>query len=358
MEINAGDSVGIIGNRLYPFNEAYANQAKALSQQQGLNGFTTSEKINGFYKKVQNFHIVTSRFLDQTFTPISYLNGGYIYAMLKIYEGMYDYLLLFGGIESEFLNHINLSKCIPIVSTIDDQSALSHFSEEISPKLPKIIVQSRRAEEQLREAGVNNNRLSFMYPLVDSQSLQRTEPPSLSDGFRFLFASAPNTENPGEDMFKAKGLPLLLEAFSNHLQNYDSELYLLWRNHHNSDLKETLEDHSISDNVKIINKVVNVNNFYDCCHATLIPYQSDFRSPAYPLSALESIYCGRPIITTEVTEAPFLTEEYGCGLTTEPNVKKFTKALDKLCKNYRDYQQSCPPTTANIFAGDLTRIIG
>lgn len=349
--------VGILGNRLYPFNEAYANQARVVSTEYGLRGFTTSSDINGLVEKRSNYIIINSKYVGCENKILSLMNGGIIYTLLKYFEANHDKILLFGGIESEYLDHMMLSKCVPIISTIDDESKLQKFCVEIAPKLPRIIVQSTGVREVLVSKGVDPDKIDFIYPIVDYSSYDYTSPPPAEKEFRFLFASAPNTRNPDEEIFTAKGVPLLLEAFKSHRSTYSSKLTILWRGYYRKKLDELLSTLSLTDCVEVIDEVVSVDEYIKNSHATIIPYASGLRSPEYPLSALESLHCGRPVISTSVVELRKLINSYHCGCTVSPSVSELASGLDSICNQYRSYQDNCKNAATVVGSENLASVL-
>jgi len=42
-------------------------------------------------------------------------------------------------------------------------------------------------------------------------------------------------------------------------------------------------------------------------------------SPEIPLSAVESMACGRPVVTTDVAEIAEIVKKYKCGFVSKPD---------------------------------------
>lgn len=333
--------IGIIGNRLVPFNEAYANQMRVLSEE--LDAWViTSNDIGWFpFRRMGRYFVVNTKFLMKRTPVLSFINGLFFYIFMKLYERKFDVILLSAGVESELLNYLNLKKCIPIISTIDDKPKAKKFASETAPKLKKIIVQSKRIEDELISYGVDSDKIRFMYPIVDFKKFKYTDPPPI-DNFKILFASAPNVEDPAENNFETKGIPLLLESFKEFANTHEAMLYIVWRDKYNKELGEKVKELSLEDCVKVVNKVVNMEEWYAKTHITVIPYTSGWRSPQYPLSALESLACGRPVVTTDVIELAELIREHGCGYVAKHSRESFAESLKKSKENYKFYQiNSC-----------------
>lgn len=348
--------VGIIGNRLFPLNESYANQAHVLSEIFSAEVFTCSNLGNIPFMKHGRYRIFNSRFIGGKVFLLSVINGFLLYIALKMFERKFNTIILMGGIESEFLKYLNLKKCIPIISTIDDESKVEWFAQKIAPRLKKIIVQSENVKKRLINLGVNPSKINFIYPIVNTKRFKYTEPPPLKN-FKILFASAPNVENPYENNFKTKGVPLLLESFKELIAEYNATLFLLWRGKHNKELYDLIGKLGLEENVKIINIVTDVARWHKKTHATVIPYLSSWRSPQYPLSALEALACGRPVITTNVIELAELVRKYNCGCVSRPVKKEFTAALKDCIINYSRYQNNCREVSKLVMNSSITSLL-
>lgn len=354
MAIKHGIKIGIVGNRLVPFNEAYANQMRVLSEELDARVITCNDIGWIPFRRMGRYFVINTKFLMKRTLVLSFINGLFFYIFVKLYERKFDVILLSAGVESEFLNYLNFKKCIPILSTIDDEAKAKKFASEVAPKLKRIMVQSKRIEDELISYGVDSDKIRFMYPIVDFKKFRYTDPPS-PDNFKILFASAPNVEDLAENNFEAKGVPLLLESFKEFVNNHEAMLYIIWRDKYNKELGEIIKELGLEDCVRVVNKVVNMEEGYAKTHITVIPYTSGWRSPQYPLSALESLACGRPVVTTDVIELAELIREYGCGCVVKPLKNNLVRALEECRENYLNHQKRCKETYEKLFRANLDR---
>jgi glycosyltransferase involved in cell wall biosynthesis len=74
--------------------------------------------------------------------------------------------------------------------------------------------------------------------------------------------------------------------------------------------------------------------------------------PEIPLSAVESLACGRPVVTTEVLEIAEIVKEYQCGCVAKPVKEDFISALVECKKNYALYQANCRRVAEELFNCD------
>ena len=341
--------IGIIGGGLAPyFNEAMANQMRLLSKKLKADVITCSDIGWLPFKKMGQYLIVNSRFIFRKTPILSFINGVILYAIVKLYEKKFDTIIIPGGIESEFLRYLNPEKCIPIVTSIPFiNESVQNKIKELAPKLKRIIVQSKKTRNQLMDMGVEPDKIVLMYPLIDLSKFKYSEPPPL-DEFRILFASSPNLEVPGEDNFRDKGLPLLLEAFKEFAGDNSAKLYIVWRGKYNEQLYKKISELNLEKDVKVITGIVNMPEMYANVHITVIPFLNLWRSPEIPLSAVESLACGRPVVATDVGEIAELIENYKCGCVSKTVEDDFLSALEECKRNYQLYHKNCKK-----FAGDL-----
>jgi len=334
--------IGIIGGGLAPYlNEAMANQMRLLSKKLNADVITCNDIGWLPFKKMGQYLIVNSRFIFRKTPILSFINGAILYAIVKLYEKKFNTIIIPGGIESEFLRYLNPEKCIPIVTSVpfinDD---IRNKIRERAPKLKRIIVQSKKTRNQLMDMGIDPKKITLMYPLIDLSKFKYSEPPPL-DEFRILFASSPNLEVPGEDNFRDKGLPLLLEAFKEFAGDNSAKLYIVWRGKYNEQLYKKISELNLEKDVKAINGIVNMPEMYANAHVTVIPLLNLWSSPEIPLSAVESLACGRPVVATDVGGIAEIVKAHECGCVVKPLNDDLLRGLKEIKKSYLKYQKNC-----------------
>lgn len=348
--------IGIIGDALAPhFNSAPANQMRLLSQE--LRAPVLTGNNLGFLplKKMGQYLIINVRFLRGRTPFHSLMNGALFYPFVKLFERRFEVIYLAGGIDSGFLSYLDLRKCVPIINTLpfnkDDEIART-FAHKFAPELPAIVAQSRRVEERLTSMGIEPEKIYLVYPWVDSDKFKYSQPPG-SDEFRILFASAPDMESSREDFFAEKGMILLLESFAEFSQCHKASLCLLWRGKYNEALRGKIRELNLQSRVQVINEVANTPPLYANAHITVIPFLTTRVGPEIPLSAVESLACGRPVVTTDVAEIAEIVEENQCGCVAKPMKEDFLSALVECKRNYAMYQANCRKVVEELFSLDL-----
>lgn len=350
--------IGIVGDALAPhFNEAFANQMRLLSRELNLAVLTCNDIGFAPFKRMDNYLIVNGKFLreDSRKPLLSLLNGAFFYPFLKLFEKRHDVIILSGGINSGFLSHSKLEKCVLVMNSLPfskESKEARRFAQKFAPRLKGIIAQSKRIKEKLLEIGVEPEKTHLIYPWVDLNKFKPTEPPPL-DEFRILFASAPNAEIPGENIFEEKGIPLLLEAFKEFAKEHKARLRLLWRDYYNDALRAKIGELDLGDKVAVVNEVVDTSQFISESHIVVIPFLNTRRSPEIPLSAVESLACGRPIVATDIVEIAETIQEYSCGCVSGISKHELAASLRECSQDYHFYQRNCHRTVQEIFSADF-----
>lgn len=345
--------IGIIGDSLAPyFNEAYANEVHLLSRELNISVLTCNDIGLVPFKKLEQYFIVNMKFLLGKNQLLALLNGIFLYLCVKLFEKKFDIIFLPAAINSRFLNYLNLRKCIPIINTIpfnNEDKEVRIFIEKFAPKLRGIIAQSERLRDRLIGMGLNQQKIRLIYPWIDLTKFRNTEPPDYEE-IRILFASAPLTERPDENIFEWKGISLLLEAFKEFTEYTKATLCILWRGYYCDRLNKKIKELNLESQVNVINEVRDMPELYAQSHITVIPFLSTRWSPEIPLSAVESLACGRPVVTTDVVELSEIVQAHGCGCVAKPTKDDFLLALKECKENYAEYQRNCRQVAEELFS--------
>jgi len=355
--------IGIVGDALAPyFNEALANQMRLLSRELNVPVLTCNDIGFAPFKRMDNYLIVNGKFLreDSRKPLLSLLNGAFFYPFLKLFEKRHAVIILSGGINSGFLSHSKLEKCVLVMNSLPfskESKEAKEFAQKFAPRLKGIVAQSKRIKEKLLQIEVEAKRIHLIYPWVDLNKFKPTEPPPL-DEFRILFASAPNAEIPGENIFEEKGIPLLLEAFNEFAEEHKARLRLLWRGYYNNALARKIKELDLGDKVEVVNEIVDTSKFISESHIIVIPFLNTRRSPEIPLSAVESLACGRPLIATSVVEIAEIIQEHECGCVSGSSKDELAASLRECFQDYHFYQRNCHRTAHKIFSADFGPLRG
>jgi glycosyltransferase involved in cell wall biosynthesis len=339
--------IGGIGARIAPpFNEANANQMYILSKELNASIITFDDIGYIPFKKIEPYFIINMKYFIKKIAILSFINRVFFYMIVKLYERKLDLVYLPSTTDNKFLNYLNLKKCIPIMTTISftGDKNIEKFAKKFAPKLPAIIAQSNKVKNQLIDLGIDSNKIYVIFPFIDLNKFKNTEPQNLNK-FKILFASAPRID----DNFEEKGVSLLLESFKEFVEHNDAILYIVWRKVGINKLYDKISELKLEDYVEVIDDIVFMPEMYAKSHITVIPYINLKCSPEIPLSAVESLACGRPVVTTDIAEIAEIATEYKCGCVSRPLKNDFLEVLEECKRNYQRYQKNCRKTAEELF---------
>jgi len=102
-----------------------------------------------------------------------------------------------------------------------------------------------------------------------------------------------------------------------------------------------IKELDLGDRVEVVNEVVDTSKSISESHIIVIPFLNTHRSPEIPLSPIESLACGRPVVASDVAEIADIVERYTCGCVSKPDKIDFTSGLKRCKENYQLYQVNC-----------------
>jgi glycosyltransferase involved in cell wall biosynthesis len=272
--------------------------------------------------------------------PASLLPIGY--PLIKYLERTSKLVHIYGSATGRlYLRVIRKRPCIltstsALITTRLKQCASAWTSIDV------IVVESERDKQTLQATGVDSQKISLVYPGVPIRNLQ--SPPSDAP-FTILFASAPIAKDPRS--FQRRGVSLLLQLAR---KVPDCHFIFLWRETHTEILSKLLSETGLK-NVEVVNKIVpNIEEVMKHVHATILSPETSTDSKPCPISLIESLACGRPLLASNQVGIADLIEHEHCGVIFHPNINEAENALRKLQNNYEDYMINARPTALKYFS--------
>ena len=106
-----------------------------------------------------------------------------------------------------------------------------------------------------------------------------------------------------------------------------------------------------SDNIKVIDKILpNIDNVLKDVHSTILCPENWDESKPCPISLIESLACGRPLLASNRVGISNLIEQERCGVTFTPDPAEAENAIRKLRDSYEDYMRNALPTALKYFS--------
>jgi glycosyltransferase involved in cell wall biosynthesis len=201
-----------------------------------------------------------------------------------------------------------------------------------------IVVESRRHQEIMRQAGIDEPRLKLIYPPASKVDYKAAQPP-----FKILFASSPH----GKHQLLSRGIFLMLRAAE---RLPEVQFILVWRSRHYETLR-ALIDASGVDNISVINGYVeDMGALYDSAHAIVLPGHDYTSFKPAPQSALDSLAHGKPLLVTPTSSIADIVTQWRCGIVFEPTTSGFEGAVRNLMGGYAAFQANCHRTVEACFS--------
>jgi len=209
-------------------------------------------------------------------------------------------------------------------------------------RVDRFVVEYPEARAELTRLGLPDERIRVILPPVDLLRFQPTAPPD--NPFTVLFASSPDNA----DWLSARGLPALLDAAA---ARPHMRFRLLWRPWGNSlpVLRQWIADRDLHNVNVVVGRVDNMAVEYQSAHITIAPFtQRNCCKPA-PNSLIESLACGRPVLTTGEVGLHSLITESGSGVVCEPHGDAIAAELDRLQADWAVFSRRAQTTAETCF---------
>jgi glycosyltransferase involved in cell wall biosynthesis len=225
---------------------------------------------------------------------------------------------LFGGLGDWF--HLKAIRRRPSVLTV--ATATHGCNPELLSKVDRFVVEWPGAREDLVRLGVENSRIQLVYPPVNLTKFAPTPPPE--GPFTILFASSPERR----DWLAGRGVLLLLDVAAEAPQ---CRFRLLWRPWGDAlvEVRRQVEQRRLNNVEICVGRFEDMPQQYAAAHATIIPFVDMEQCKPAPNSLIESLACGRPVISTDgVGLAEFLRERRA-GVVCPANVGDLAEAVNQ-----------------------------
>ena len=189
-----------------------------------------------------------------------------------------------------------------------------------------MVVSNEKDAGILKNWGLSN--VSIILPGVDTSAIKKSRRKAGQGSFRLLMASAPWVEN----QFDLKGIDDLLETVA---ASGKLELTLLWRGLLRRNLSIRVNALGIAERVEIVDQHVNVSDYLENSHATVLLAKRGDIIKTFPHSLVESLAAGKPVILSDTIPMSDYVKAHKCGVVLDTiNPVSIAAAVDSLKSNY------------------------
>lgn len=342
---NDNKKILFIAPNQYYSNEAWSKEIKEISNNLLDCTVITSGKIPDIYIKNENYTVVRN-------SPSLYL----IFAFLTYFYSRKSRINFF-EVTPYTAYFTFLTKLIPVRNSIYRISSYSwidssnEFSKRIYGTIDNfrmIFVNDKICRDEVAKH-ISKEKISIISPGINLEKYRYRHFPPLDADFKILFASAPMKPNLYPEIFKWKGIDILLDSIKKLTdEGFVIKLYLLWRDVYIQEIKNMIKERDL-ENVLLINKTVDMLEYYEKCHITIFPGTNMMYSPCFPSTIMESVSSGRPVIITDVIHISDIIEKSKSGIVCKPTSGNISRSIMYLMKNYHEFQSNCRCTAEKYF---------
>ncbi|MCS7464250.1 glycosyltransferase [Paenibacillus doosanensis] len=159
--------------------------------------------------------------------------------------------------------------------------------------------------------------------------------------FTVGFASSPMSEDSWED----RGVPLLIELASKH---EECHFKIAWRGNVLEKLENQINQYNLS-NIEVLNGHIDMYDFYKNVDVVIVPYTSLHNNHSSPLSIVEAISLGIPVIITDVVGIKDIITKYNFGVIAKPDIDDLQMKLNIIITDYEKYKKQVDKLGFNKF---------
>jgi glycosyltransferase involved in cell wall biosynthesis len=210
-------------------------------------------------------------------------------------------------------------------------------------RLERIIVSNENDASILKTWGLNNYEI--IPPGIETTNLTRVTLP-LGQEFVLLMASAPWNRR----QFDSKGIDLLLATVS---KLPFLRLILLWRGVLADEVARRVERLAIGNRVEIVNRKVDVNDYFKKAHATVLLSENGGLVKSYPHSLIESLVAGKPVLLSDTIAMAHYVRSRQCGVVVQGmGVRTLISSIETLMRGYERFSGNAALIGKHVFPID------
>jgi glycosyltransferase involved in cell wall biosynthesis len=212
-------------------------------------------------------------------------------------------------------------------------------------RVDQFAVEYPAGRDELKRLGIGPERVRLIFPPVD---LERFTPaPAVAGPFTVLFASSPDRA----DWLEARGIPQILDAAALRPRMH---FRLLWRPWGDSlpRIQQWLAERGLANVEVVVGRCAGMADQYRAAHVAVAPFTHMERCKPMPNSLVESLACGRPVVTTpEVGLAEVVCNEQG-GCVCAASGEALAESLDRLQADWPAYSARARRLAERWFAAE------
>ena len=218
---------------------------------------------------------------------------------------------------------------IPAVHTIycpvKTESKACFFYKYFLKNIKKIIAISENVKTSLNKIGIPSDKIEVIPPILDFSVFKsdvggknlRSALNINDDEFVILYLG---------NLTKTKGIDMILDAMSMVKNRYSNirllsgiELTHSGTDKRKKEISSKIKTYNLAQNIIELGLITNVEKVMDAADVVVAPFQNTYEVADYPLTILESMAVGTPVITTTVGGIPEIINNGENGILINPD---------------------------------------
>jgi glycosyltransferase involved in cell wall biosynthesis len=260
-------------------------------------------------------------------------------AATRVLEPAFHLNHVFGSLSDWF--YIQVSRRRPTVLTLAASS--DPLDRKLLEPIDRFVVECPAGRDELERLGIDGRRVQLIFPPVDLERFHPAPPPS--GPLRVLFASSPDKVT----WLEARGVPLILDAAA---LRPDMTFRLLWRPWGNSlaRVRQWIEQRGLRNVDVVEGRVDDMAREYQAADVTVAPFTEMSRCKPAPNSLVESMACGRPVVTTAAVGLADVVRDERAGIVCDPTGAALAESLDRISSDWSAFSDHARRTAERWFA--------
>ncbi|RCX19019.1 glycosyltransferase involved in cell wall biosynthesis [Fontibacillus phaseoli] len=208
-----------------------------------------------------------------------------------------------------------------------DEGYLIHLRHAIDVGNLYLFVESTFVKEAFEQVGLQAH---IMLPKLKNGLVKSQQTRSGDKCFTIGFASSPLSK----DIWEDRGIYLLVSVAK---QLSDYKFKLAWRYEGYQEMVDLCRESNVN-NVEIHNGFLDMEKFYDDIDVMIAPYTSNNNNHSCPLSIVESVLYGIPVLVSEYVGLKDIITSYEIGVVSKSDSAEMVAKLKKIEENYNYYK--------------------
>lgn len=278
-------------------------------------------------------------FFSKTLLKLRMLNKTKNFDIIHGHSG-YSMLGLITGIGGKIVGVPSVhSVYSPIQPTVSYNSVMTFSNKRLSKfclsQVSKVVAVTSNVQESLRMAGISDRKLALIAPCIDT-CMYNPNTSGIEIRRQFNIKSNETLLLYVGNLTKIKGIQVLIEAFKIIVKRFpDTKLLIalnmplikyeseasdgLYYTENGFEIKEMIKFYGLNKKIITLGIMNNMPQIVAASDIFIVPFLNTVGVADYPISMLEAMASGKPVVATKIGGIPEIVKHGKYGMLVEPN---------------------------------------